>query len=234
MIDAAVLPAAWAMQASLHLGWAVVLAWLLVAGVRLCSAQPLSQRMRWCAAVLAVVALLASVLPGSGSLSYYLGLAFQAPSVMSILLCGMALWRWLRPSASAPTGVSAQRIEHVVQLSAALVGVLLGWYLLLDTLALLPVSVYAWGYGRTALWAVLVVVLLWAMAIHSLIRARSVRFVWPILAVLLVFATTRLSTGNLWDALLDPWLWLASHLWVLIAFRRWLRGSRPTVYTKIQ
>jgi hypothetical protein len=26
---------------------------------------------------------------------------------------------------------------------------------------------------------------------------------------LLLFAATRLPTGNLWDAVLDPWLWLA-------------------------
>jgi hypothetical protein len=31
---------------------------------------------------------------------------------------------------------------------------------------------------------------------------------WLLPAALLLFAATRLPTGNVWDALLDPWLWL--------------------------
>jgi hypothetical protein len=37
---------------------------------------------------------------------------------------------------------------------------------------------------------------------------------------LLLFAATRLPTGNVWDAILDPWLWL---LLQLVLLRRLLR-----------
>jgi hypothetical protein len=30
--------------------------------------------------------------------------------------------------------------------------------------------------------------------------------------VLLGFALLRLPSGNVWDAVLDPWLWLAAHV----------------------
>jgi hypothetical protein len=29
---------------------------------------------------------------------------------------------------------------------------------------------------------------------------------------------TRLPTGNMWDAMLDPFLWIYLHVWL---FRRW-------------
>jgi hypothetical protein len=40
----------------------------------------------------------------------------------------------------------------------------------------------------------------------------------------LVFVSLRLPTGNLWDALLDPWLWLLLHAILLrriLSKRRW-------------
>ena len=41
---------------------------------------------------------------------------------------------------------------------------------------------------------------------------------------LLMFAATRLPSGNLWDALLDPWLWSALHIALLRAlYQRWRR-----------
>jgi len=38
-----------------------------------------------------------------------------------------------------------------------------------------------------------------------------------------VFALTRLPSGNLWDALLDPWLWLALHGVLLRQLWLWWR-----------
>jgi hypothetical protein len=35
-----------------------------------------------------------------------------------------------------------------------------------------------------------------------------------VLAVL-VFALLRVPTGNVWDALLDPWLWLVLHFYLV-------------------
>jgi len=44
-------------------------------------------------------------------------------------------------------------------------------------------------------------------------------------AVLLLQVLLRLPTGNLWDALLDPWLWVVLQVgWLQHALRRF-RGS---------
>ena len=81
----------------------------------------------------------------------------------------------------------------------------LGWVLLLDTFALTPTSVYAWGFGVPVLLGsgVLMVVVIVAAC-----QQQSRDSAWVVLGCLGVYALTRLPTGNVWDALLDPWLWL--------------------------
>ena len=92
-------------------------------------------------------------------------------------------------------------------------GVLIGWALLLDTLALLPVQLYAWGFSPVG--AVLVLLLgltpwlLMARAPGSGLGAGVV------LVAVLLFVLLRLPSGNVWDAVLDPWLWLALHVYVV-------------------
>jgi hypothetical protein len=57
------------------------------------------------------------------------------------------------------------------------------------------------------LWLVLAVtaaVLLWARV--------APRWVLSAVAVLAVYVLLRLPTGNVWDALLDPFVWLALHV----------------------
>jgi hypothetical protein len=48
----------------------------------------------------------------------------------------------------------------------------------------------------------------------------------PLVAMaVMAFVVLRLPTGNAWDALLDPWLWVALHV---MAFRAWrLSRIRP-------
>jgi hypothetical protein len=85
-------------------------------------------------------------------------------------------------------------------------GVALGYLLLLDTLALLPLQIYAWGFGPVALLAALAVVLLpWVAGVRGAL-------VWAAPLSLLLFALTRLPSGNMWDALLDPITWVGLHL----------------------
>jgi hypothetical protein len=82
--------------------------------------------------------------------------------------------------------------------------------LLLDTFAWLPVSVYAWGFSSAAVgtMAVLVTLLLIAFASTGTNQSRSDRLgAVLIIVVLTIFVLTRVPTGNLWDALIDPWLW---------------------------
>ena len=87
-------------------------------------------------------------------------------------------------------------------LGLLVVAVLLGYGLLLDAFAVLPLQVYRWGFSPLLLLVLLALSLLpWVLGI----RLPGGR-VAPL--ALLLFALTRLPTGNVWDALLDPWLWL--------------------------
>lgn len=204
-----VLPVVWVMQLGLQLGWSVVLATLgaLVA-------QRWSWRMpvlRWLPWVLAAWAWV----PGSYGPSYWLGLAFQAPSVASVLLCA-AWWmaRWVTP---------AQRLamagDAVSTMAWAVLGVLLGWVLLLDTLALLPVQWYAWGFSPVAPAVVFLVTMLPWVVWHP--RPGNRVSLWLVPLAVGLFVLLRLPSGNLWDALLDPLLWLVLQGYVLR--RLWFR-----------
>ena len=151
--------------------------------------------------------------PGSASPAYWLGLAFQSPSLMSVWLC--LLW-------AVPTR-PALRVS--ASMGLALAGVLLGWVLLLDLLAFWPVSVYAWGFGRHALLLLCAVTaLLW---LGGTVCNGAQRAALSLAALLALFVLTRLPTGNLWDALLDPWLWLLLQLGLgHLRHRRTLRRLR--------
>lgn len=228
-MDLPILPTADAMQWGLAAGWAVLLAWLLVALLQLVSAAPMPRVRRVWAAWLALAAILVCWLPGAWSPAYHLGLAFQTPSVMSVVLCAMALWRWLVAQPAVPHCASSAvqtTGQRTAITCAALAGVALGWYLLLDTLALVRGSVYAWGYGRYALWSLLALALGWTLVLHWVLQASTLRCTLPLWIVLLVFASTRLTTGNVWDALLDPWLWLALHVVVWQQVKPMLRSRR--------
>ena len=186
------LPSLTALSLARHLGWALVLAciaWRGWFGLRWLPG-------RW-RALLACGFAVAALVPSPAGLTYWLGLAFQVPSVTTM---GLALWCLLpqdQHSLSAPS--------HRGVFSASLAAVVLGWVLFLDTLALLPAFIFPWGYGNAAVLALgLLCCFLWA--------ARSTRAtgVGGLLLVA-VFAVTRLPSGNLWDALIDPWLWLLAH-----------------------
>ena len=214
--DIPVLPSPVAMQWGLQASWSVVLAWLgavLAARWTRGRAVPLGVAM-----ALAVSAWL----PGQASTSYWLGLAFQAPSVSAVLLCAALLrvqWvaSWAGPEGAvpgvAPAVVAGGGVVNVAPDTAlAALGVVLGWALLLDTFALLPVPLYAWGFSPIA--AVVAVLLGWAPWL-LVGPGRSVGWGTGVCTVaVLLFVLLRLPSGNLWDAVLDPWLWLALHMYV--------------------
>ena len=180
-----------------------------------------SPRVRQAALVLV---LLWVALPGSASLAYWLAQAFQMPSLSSAALGLGYLWRVWRgpPRAGARAGARVgARAATACQLMHSLrwLAVLLGWLLLLDLLALLPLSLYGLGFGTPALGvAVSLLLLFW-------LRWGAAPAAWPWLAlaavVLLLFVLTRWPSGNLWDALLDPLLWLGLQLRWLWAWRGW-------------
>ena len=153
-------------------------------------------------------------LPGSASLAYWLAQAFQMPSLSSAALGLGYLWRvWRGPPMAGARAATACQLMRSLRLLA----VLLGWLLLLDLLALLPVALYGWGFGTPALAAVCLLLL------AGWLRWGAQPAAWPWLAlaavVLLLFVLTRWPSGNLWDALLDPLLWLGLQLRWLLAWR---------------
>ena len=170
-----------------------------------------SPRVRQAALVLV---LLWVALPGSASLAYWLAQAFQMPSLSSAALGLGYLWRvWRGPPMAGARSATACQLMHSLRWLA----VLLGWLLLLDLLALLPLSLYGLGFGTPALGVAVSLLLLFWLRWGAEPAARP----WLALAavVLLLFVLTRWPSGNLWDALLDPLLWLGLQLRWLWAWR---------------
>jgi hypothetical protein len=191
------------------MGWALVLAYVTA----VCTART-APKLRW--ALVAVVALWA-LLPGPWSPGYWLGLTFRAPSIVACLLAARGLWAarsgaaWVKP----PAG----QFDY-----GPLAGLILGYVLLLDTLALLPMQVYAWGFEP------LPVVLLGALAILPWLLPKTRMDAparvsgWVLPLALALFAWTRWPSGNVWDAISDPCLCVYFHLHV---WRQW-RAMRDT------
>jgi hypothetical protein len=210
------LPGATVMRVALYLAWAVVLG---------CAAMGVagrwSRRHQW---ALGALVMAWTLTPGSASPAHWLGLAFQTPSLASVGIC--LVWcsnrAWQGAGFAGPP--AASRFDAPKILGAA--AVVLGWVLLLDTLAWLPVSVYAWGFSSAALGAVAVLLtLLWVLSGSG----------GPVLmlGVLALFVLTRLPTGNVWDALLDPWLWGALQAgWLIGAVRRRRMARRLSPATR--
>ena len=218
--DKPLLPSPLATRVALQLIWALVLG--SGAGLLAC------KLVRPSRLAVVVCVMVWTLLPGSVSPAYWLGLAFQTPSLMSGAMGLVYLFTLLRrePVRGLVIAAGERGNLHVLTISA----VVLGWVLLLDTLAWLPVSVYAWGFDTAAFALVTVfIVLLWALS-GGQAALRSARLSAPalVLVVLTLFVLTRLPTGNVWDALLDPWLWVALQVlwlfravcWVKAAWRR--------------
>jgi hypothetical protein len=218
--DFARLPALVVQQWWLVVGWSVVLAWL---GAWLAS--------RWTLRKDAIAALATCLavwvgLPGPWGGAYWLGLAFQAPSVTAVLLCGFLLMRvFLGPAHP----VSMRNAWSPDLFFMALCGVVLGWVLLLDTLGVLPGSLYNWGFSAVAPAIVIVVASLgWVFAKRNPMGGSNLGSALPAIAVVL-FVFFHLPSGNVFDALMDPGLWLALQI---AMFQQWtkknLRGLHRT------
>lgn len=208
--DTPLLPTLDAMQLWRSLGWSVVLAWLGASAVgRWWPGKASGWQRPWTAALLLALWVWA---PGGYSPAYWLGLVFQAPSGVTVLLCAGLLVE--RRGGTRPSVAPVDRAGLVL----AILAVLLGWALLLDTFALLPVQLYAWGFSPLAAGLVAVAALLpWVLAQRPL-RATDWRMGVVPLAVLML-VVWRLPSGNAWDAVLDPCLWLVLHGVLLVRYR---------------
>ena len=209
LAELALLPGASVLWLALHLGWAIVLG----SAVRFLAARFIPRYQ----SALAMLVLVWALVPGELSPAFWLGLAFQSPSAMTVLLCMGWLQQQFR-RASVDAALNAATDARSLQWLLA-AGVVLGWILLLDTLAVFSVSIYAWGFSVSAVIVALVLAALFWLQQGS--RASALP-----LCVLALFVITRLPSGNLWDALLDPLLWLALQAIWLISVARRLRQAR--------
>lgn len=210
--QAPALPSPGMVRLYLVLSWALVLA---VLGLWLLQRWMPQGKPVWRWAVPAALVLWAAW-PGGLSPTYWLGLAFQAPSLLSAVLCGLFLLRQFKPGV-----LPAERCA--VPWYFGMLGIVLGWLLLLDTFAVWPVSLYALGFSPVALAVVaLVAVLPWLLAGP---RQSTHNILLLLVAVLLLQVLLRLPTGNLWDALIDPCLWVALQIGWLPSQLRRFRGS---------
>lgn len=188
------------------LAWTLTLGFALAHLTRRFRSGP-TARVAW---VLASGVLLLLVAPIKLSLS----LAFQTPSLMTQLM--LLLWMIY---GEQPNPISACAEDRNRQSWVYLGGVLLGWLLLLDTLAVFPLqglamsnfSLYQWGFT-------------WPAQVSVLVVLAGLCFVAPALSGLgllavAIFIATHAPTGNLWDALLDPMLWVYCHV-------KWLGAMR--------
>ncbi len=171
-----------------------------------------------------------TLLPGPVSPAYWLGLAFQVPSFAMVLICLYWMLDLFMPAHDRARAWTLEPAQIQVLKGLGLAGVVLGWLLLLDTLALLPFTFYAWGFSSAALAGLaLLGSLPWVLR-GTAPAARLLSFL--VLLVLTLYALTRLPDGNFWDALIDPLLWLVLQLaWLGSVWRRLMarwRGSRAT------
>ncbi len=185
----------WAM---LRIGWGVVLACVVVEA--LCRFRRAPSRS--VLGLAAGVALACPWLPGPASPAFWLGLAFQWPSNLLVLLGGTRLLQRLAPR--APPGARSREgvpDEPLLPLFAALLLAAAGIILYLGTFGVGP-FVYRSGYFDSAVLAfVTLAVAGWrwgglAMPRTSLLFALAIG----------VHLLTRLPTGNAWDALIDPFV----------------------------
>lgn len=207
--DTQVLPSMASMQLWLHVGWMLITVWLASAlALRLTS----HRAGLWAIAV--AVALLAW-LPAPLSSAYWLGLAFQAPSLTLVMWCGWQVKDLL-------FGMTMDN-QHAHPLTAtpttilATVGVLCGWILVLDAFAWLPWDVYAWGFSPLA--AAVVVALALAPVCAPSSALTATRGWWIAPAAVIAYIGLRLPTGNVWDAVMDPLLWLGLQGYLLHRIR---------------
>lgn len=216
------LPSADAMWVYLRFAWTMVQMACTLWIIRGLAPRFDWRKHRWFYWVLYGLLLYFNLSPDGKSPAYWLGLAFNAPSTVSLLLCGLL---WDRPAANtspanpSPLNLWSQRLRFVW----AVGGVALGYVLLLDLLALLPVQLYAWGFSPLALLVLMAVSLVPCVVLKPWERGNRWACLLPL--SLLWFVATRLPTGNVWDVVLDPLLWVALHVYLVITVLRKKRSS---------
>jgi hypothetical protein len=146
-----------------------------------------------------------------------LALAFVMPSLVLLVWSGyqtLVVWLVWLPSRFKPASFS------IAQLPVGLLvwGLCLGYGLVVDTFHVWPTeqlrlsfSLYAWGFEASTLLIISTLWVVWGLCPGQLGGLLPQGLWLSGLWVLVVFAGLHEPTGNLWDALLDPMVWLACH-----------------------
>lgn len=203
---------------AMHVGWALVAGALMAFVLR---AFTPSLRIGGVALVI-----LACLVPGEWSPSWWLGLAFQTPSLTLQgigLLYLLRMWRLkgVPPSETVSSAAYARWSNGLLLLASAI-----GWVFALDMFAAFDLHLYAIGFTPYAVLAGLLLACLlrlWSMCFGDapdMQRYRDLAVI--ILCAMAVHLLTRLPTGNAWDALMDPWLWLTAQAVWLSRVAVWL------------
>lgn len=188
-----------------HLGWALTLA-----AVTLFILGRVPQLVRF---VLGAAVFAFTVVPATWSLSHWLGLAFQTPSLVTQGLALLYLLSSISERSAVAPGQAAPHAQW--PFGVLLVGTILGWVLMLDTFAIFPVALYAYGYSKeAAIFGLVLAAAFWMYSMKGLNMhegRHTRRLAVILLLAITIFTFTRLPSGNAWDAMVDPWLWLVAH-----------------------
>lgn len=228
---ASLLPSLSLQTADLHLGWALVLAALCAYLLR-----PFPKPLR-AATILLVFSWV--WVPSEWGLGWWLGLAYQTPSLTMQGLAALYLLRvW--QMRHADTVATLASVTYARWPNGLLVlAVVAGWLLALDTFAIFKLNFYPLGFTHAALFiGLLLSAVLWLLSQRSneAQHAQKYRDLAVILLISMAFhVLTGLPNGNVWNALMDPWLWLLAQGTLLLraaAFMVFLLRSRLRLFAK--
>lgn len=187
------------------LAWGLVLAACGVAVLTRKRPFPARLAVAW-----VVIAFAACAWPGPRSPAYWLALVFQFPSAALVAFCAITI----HANATGRAGLRALPAGLAMALAGG------GALLYLDSAGWLNLGLYAHGFGTPAALAGL---LIGVATVVSIARGRQRMPAFAILLAVTLFALARLPTGNLWDALIDPLLWL----WAIFSLLARAAARRP-------
>ena len=209
--SASITPSLSMLSIGMHLGWALTLGAGAVFLLR--TANATTRR------IVALLVATLCLLPNEWSPSWWLGLAFQTPSLTLQGLCGLYLYQHLKVQAGTTmplTDSTTPPVQSRWPLSLLLVTIIAGWVFALDTFALFDIALYAIGFTPYATLAALFFACLLQLISARSRHAQAARHYRELAAIVLIATLVhlllRLPTGNVWDALLDPWLWVIAHV----------------------